>query len=584
MIESILFCLFSICSLAGIILFPKSDSKQNLIVWISMAPLILLCVDALIAGAINLFSIPVNIVSMAIVNALLSIMCFVYMVHRKKRQQYTFSIIDLVAIVVCLAVVIICGYIQFGPELNIHYATSDPSVHLSMTLNIVNTGNVSSMYLAHFAIAMAIEVAMPFLPVTQYYMVFIICDLLFFFMSGTIFYSVVKRFANSLLASLIAIFFMLFYLLAYPLNNMVYGFCYLGVSITIVGLLCFGISLYLEKGVSNWCSILLCSLALFGLIITYALFAPFVYIATFIIFVLVFRKEGKVFCRRNWALMAVLFVPALFFGFVYTYLGIFASSELTVSGAIGLEGAIYRDLYSNFVIIGPLLVYALYHSVKTKEFSFETVLFFVLLVTMLIALLLGLFGYVSSYYFYKFYYLMWFVCSFLAVQGILLLVKTNVKQFVVAYCAVWLLVIFQAVSGLDVKINNKNEIFNPQVKSWEYLNIYRFNLDRMQEDTAMPKDLLALFERALEHQDQEEVVPLVSDWMDIYWYQAITNQPMEEFYSWKIPSSTFIENLEESAYIAVVSGSEAEALASTVIENSEIVYSNSIGYIIRVSN
>lgn len=582
MIESTLFCAFTLGIFFGIILVPKSDSKLNLITWLPIALLLLVCIDALAAALLSLLSIPVNIVSIAIFNAALSVVCFTYIFKIKKRQQYTVVMLDVVVLVVCLIVVLICGYIQFGTDLRLNFATSDPSMHLWDIVNIVNTETVSKMYLAYLPVALAIEVVAPVIPVLNYYSVFIVCEIFFLFLAAAVFYSVVRRYVSERRDYVIALFLTLFYVLAYPLNNTVFGFCYLGFAVTVIAMLCFGALLYTNREVSSWFSIGICSLALFGVIICYSLFAPFVYIATCIFFVVSFKRAGKILSRKNIIQIGVLFVPGIALGFIFAYLGLFGG-ELSATTAIAYEGFVYRDLYSNFVIVAPFFIYALYHLYKHKELSLEKVLFFVLLSTMIIALILGLQGSISSYYFYKFYYLMWLVCLVLATQGILILVRTGAKRLLATYCAVWFLVIFLAVSGFDSDLHNANIKFNQKAKAWEYLDIYAFNITEMRSDAAVPKDMLALFETAHNYQQDGDTVPLVADWNIVYWYQAITNQAMENYYTLTVPVPVYQENLMSNTYVAVISESDAESLADPVINDKEVVFSNSAGYIVKMN-
>lgn len=63
--------------------------------------------------------------------------------------------------------------------------------------------------------------------------------------------------------------------------------------------------------------------------------------------------------------LAVFLIPCIL-GFVYTYAGVFKDG-VTVSSAIVNEGACYRDLFSNFVIYIPLILFGFYAMCKKGD-------------------------------------------------------------------------------------------------------------------------------------------------------------------------------------------------------------------------
>lgn len=581
LLTSLFYVAMFLSAFFGILFIKKSNKVQNFVAWIPLSFILLICFDAFIAGIVGLISIPINIFSTAIINAILSVVLCFFIFNKKAKQSYTFVLFDAVALCFLGFLAAFCGMLQFGSNLDLGYATSDASIHLMNALRIVNSQEVSSMYLVRYFIAMMIEVVSPFMQVTAGYRVFIVCDIFFLFLSGAMFYSLVRRWASSLSVQIVILGLTVLYMLGYPLNNMVFGFSYLGAGVTVVAALIFVMGSFFHEDIHFWWALSTAMLLLFGLVISYSLFCPPVYFAVFLFLVFHLKEKGRFFTSKNIGTLLFLFLPPAILGFIYAYLGIFGST-VSVSGAIGTEGFVYRDLYSNFIIIAPFSVFAIFSFTRDRKRSLELILIFTLLFTMFLSLGLGLLGAISSYYFYKFYYLLWLLMFVFAAIGLAALLEKGVRVLVYSYCAVWISVMLLAVGGIDQKLHDKNILLNPQVKSWSYLDVYSFNLGQMKSGKTFPDETLELFNLAFAYAQEGSVVPLVSDWEQLYWYQAITNQEMGDYHSWVVAFDDYAQSLLRCEYVAVLADSEAEAMTENLFDGMDVIFRNSSGYIVKV--
>ena len=599
---SILFVFFTLSLNISLLLVKKSDSKLNIVVWIPVTLLLVICIDALFAGLINLVFLPVNLLSMTIVNAALTGACLVFMYRRKERQSYEAPWLDLVALGAFILVTAVCAYIQFGLGFNLNFGTSDPAAHLMNSWVIVDTGRISGMYLSHLPIALAIETATPFMAPTHYYQVFIIVEVFFLFLSAAVFYSAARRYASSRIASVTLIIMALLYMLGFPLNNLVFGFSYLGLSVTVVALVFFGIASYQKRDIYPWCSLTILMLALFALIISYALFVPAVFVAVLIFLVIIFKQQGRVFSKRNMAVLLYLFAPAIVLGYLYTYQGFFGDS-MQIGVALGLDGGVYRELYADFLFITPLLIYALFDSFRTKEHGFEDVLFPALFVMMLVGLIAGLAGLISAYYFFKFHYLMWLVAFLLATRGLIVLFSTKGagRNFAAVYCSSVLALMLFGATGIDKVIYRINERFNPmpslipeypaypgenspEAKSRLLFNIYVFNFYNIKTDSYISPGQIDLFEEAYRLTDNR-YVPIVAATGDQFsWYHAITLQEISSDFPYGLDSDALTTKLKKSEYFVVLLGAEEEKSLEPLISRGEIIFENSEGSLVKLGN
>lgn len=581
MILSGFYCLSYIVLFLGLLFVKKSEKDQNPVIWLPIILFATLILGALFAGLFSLISIPVNLVSSSLTNVTIGAVFFFFIIKKKKLQRFRCEMFDILILFILFATSLACAFLQFGTSFELNYATSDPAAHLWCAMQIVETGHVSGMYLVHYIASLFIQAAIPFIGITNSYMPFIVAEVFVFFLSGAVLYSVVGGWLKSSFMKFCVAGLIVLYMLAYPFNNMLFGFGYLGMGVTSTILLIFALNLYLGKHVNRCFGLLLIMLGLLGLSISYSLFMPSVYLATFLVLLFHFRKEGKVFSKKTIFNLLIIFGLPAAFGLYYALFGMFGDGHNSVSGQLGREGYIYRDLYSNFVIIAPFILYALAHSIHGRKLSVETIFFLVNLAVMLVVFVLGITGKASSYYYYKFYYLMWPFAMMLAISGFIYLAEKT-RTAVVSYCLVWILIMLFAVSGIDQKLNENYYYYNPQVRSWSYLDIYHFNLDQSRMEATYGLDAIELAKQADVLRKNNDSIPVVGKISDVYWYEAITNQNLEEYYPWYSEPSVYPEKLRETSYVTIMPSPEEPGLVAASFTDSEVVFSNGAGYIIKV--
>lgn len=260
-------------------LAPKTSDSQSVVIWLPVSFILLLCYDAFFVAFLSIVNIPVNLISSSCINILACGFLAWYIHKRGTKQIYHTQIVDYIALVLCVLIAVICGYFQFGAGPDIRYLTSDPAVHFQGAMAIVDTGVVKTMYLAWYFIAMCIEAASSFLPVALYYKVFLLCDVFFLFIGSAMLYSLIARMSHGSFFTIFTFALMILYTLGYPLTGMLFGFCYLGVGVSVCAAILFIIRLMGDGSLNKRWSDVLVMLGIYGAL--YLLFVVYPYYVSY---------------------------------------------------------------------------------------------------------------------------------------------------------------------------------------------------------------------------------------------------------------------------------------------------------------
>lgn len=550
------------------------------IVLVGGAAAIFACISILSAVGIR-YSIAEN----AILNCILAAAAF--LIGSRKEKEKTTVILadrgDLLALATVTFVAAGCAYAQFGFPFSINFSTSDPANHLYASLEIANGGDVNGQFFTHLLCACSILVFEPLIGSTSSYVVFIAVEVSLLWLAGLSFYSMlVFLLPKHAIASVVIT---ALFMLGYPLNNLVFGFSYLGASVTVVSLCLAIVPIYANKDRSQngW---LLLPLFLYALMITYTLFVPAVYFAIFL-YILITRAKQGVPIRRILIEEVKLFVFPVLMGFLFSYLPMFTSSS--PSGAIAVEGYIFRDLYSSFVFIAPLFVYGIYSEFKRGQCSFCLVLLVCMIAFALVLLLGGVFGKVSSYYFFKCHYLLWMLLfAFVAVGVDAALSKS--PGFLISYTFVYAFLFSIFITGVDQKLSSARPLFNPSPASAAFVPfVYRFNLEQVKS-SAIADDIVELITQSDVLGADGSKVAILGDDSITYWFRALTLQEQDGYW-WQtslddqkviLDGAEYVLVLDYEGSLALGSGENYYLIRDYAYSLGEVCYGNEKGVIIKI--
>ena len=536
---------------------------------------------------INVIHIPVNLVTFGIFDLVAAVYFWLPVYKKKETQKYIYGIVDVIfLILVVVAVVWFARNRYYGFHLSINYKTVDPAPRFREAMDFVNDQSISRMFYAQVVNGTMIELLAPFERVDYYYRFYVLSDVVQLLMSGVMFFGVIRKYIKGKFLAAAGVIASLIFLLGYPLNSTIYGFTYLGMSLTLVAMLFVVTDLFMEERLTKWFHIFLLMLGCHAMFQCYALFMPVTYLAIiFAIFLKQYRKKILISKDTVVTCLAVFLFPCIS-GLWYTYMDVFVKDDVSVGSAISAEGAIYRDLYSNFLPFLPLAIYGfvkLIQSRKNKMISWFAPFF--------AAFTLGMFGLayhnrsVSTYYLYKDYYMLWLIVCALAFYGVYRMTK-EARAVTACYIGTWAFVLLFYVSGLENRIYNNNNLFMDSIKGPQYNDLVCFNLNTMKEPPyAEPRMAMAhyIYEELLETGKTDKPVPCAYNDDQFYWYEGVTNQRLSDYMYWKSDYDTFKENLEENCdYVSVMIDSRIYVDNQEYFDSMEKVFENEIGFVAKV--
>lgn len=572
---------FTVC-MSGIFKIRKSDNVLYGAAWIPVSALLVTFYQCLFAALGTVLHIPVNLFTVGIADGLLGFVFWYCIMKKKWIQHYQYEIIDVMMWVVLTVAIGLFAYHRYGLDMHIHYLSIDPAQHLKSAMDTAIGQRVYAMFYACFHNGLLIQLLAPFRDPTRYYQIYVLGDVLHLLLAGLMFYGVIRQYLKDRFLKVASIIVTLIYINGYPANSTIFGFTYLGMCVTIIGCTIVVVDAFVRDEVYKWMGIAFITLCCLGIFECYVLFMPVLFFSIFFCLLYKQYKFAKLISMDTIKICLGTFLVPTLIGLYFTYNGIFGSNGTTVSSAISQEGGIYKDLFSNFVLILPLALLGYYYLLKEKK---KHILLFVfpLLACFILALFtLGMVEKVSSYYFYKNYYLLWLIVFVLAFIGLTYLEKKS-RLLVTFGVFIWLFVLYVGTSCIETRIGNKNNRYITNNNSYAFCDIYIFNRDA-KAAMAYSGSKLKIYQYAMrELMDTDVYIPLAGSWEDYFWMEAITNQRNRDFEYWNTGEDTFFENLKNVDYVMVLEDSDIYQKHSKYFGKLEKVFENESGFVAKVN-
>jgi len=595
---SIFYSLSFIITYGTILFFPKTEKKQNLVTGLALSVVIYECMIAFTAAVINVVHIPVNLVSLGLINLLIDAFLILQMKVEGKRQQYTIDVYEIIFSILLIAVVLYIANVHYGLNtLAWNYRASDPGARYYEAIQFVKTQKISRMFFAQLVNGSLMAMLSPFVKFDYWYKIYVLGDILQLILSGFVFYGVAKNWLQKKdhFAQLLTIIASFIYLLGYPLNSTFYGFTYLGMSLYMIAAMVILTDTFLRKeyvsvgkisGQVN--GILLLMIFCHALFQCYVLFMPAVFLAMGLAFLLRQFKDKKLFSVNTLVTGLGIFLIPIILGFYYTYMDVFVKDDVTVGNALAAKGAIYKDFYSNFLFFVPIALFALYVLYKKRENSFLawfTPIFAVFILGMFLV------GYktekVSAYYYYKNYYLMWMVVFLLIVYAIANLDGDGRKTTVFYLCS-WAFVAVLFYAGIENKIEERNPLYIADNKSMRYNDLMAFNKDTLTKAHYSDQKMELIhyvYDNLMENGESETPIPVCSTQDEVYLYRAMTWQTLEDFEYWRSHEADdhyFLSVAADCEYACVFTDCDLYTVHQEFWDQLDVIYENGAGRIVKI--
>lgn len=568
------------------LLLPRSKKSQNLLVSLPIAIIAYEGYLCLIAGLMTMFHIPVSNNSISIINLVCIAGMVFFFIKKRQFQSYIVKTLDVVFLLLLAAAVLYVFVDRFTSDLLIAFETSDPATHLKNTMNMINNRAVSGMYIGQLINGMFIESLTNIFSGAFIYKSFILQYGINFFMAGYMFWAAMQGFCKNILMRILCFIVTLIYLFGYPYNDFLFGFVYLQMTVTMVCYLFATVQIFLSDNGNIYFYCALMSVGCLGVSIGYTLFAPAVYIS---VLCCIFYKayQGKwLFREKRKIIFSNIFIKVALSVFLLPtiltiYFLIIKSSTKYIS-ALNLEGYIYRNLYSDFLLYIVLATYGMIYSFKKRKINYFSFLYPVLSIYALYFLIQMLSDNVSTYYFYKFNFLTWLVVLGLFVVGLSEIME---EQKILSYCMIayiGLLCIVQ-FSQFEITWNGKDSLYMPYTDAKAFFRIFSQNKICEERRSQIPEGLIEVCDIVNKNSLNMDEQPLfIANYTYFYWYEALTNQRFPK----KYVQTSSKDLLEQYIYgmhgkTAIIEKDSKGLEKYQIFIDSYTVYENDYAYIIQ---
>lgn len=575
-----------------LLFYPKSERREDLFAQVTLAVLTIMEAHTL-WGYITLevLDIGFELDYYARYNICFALTILLYWIIVKGKRVQKFSAKPHMWITAGLlfAVTVFIGMWRYGPKLNLFaYCSSDSAGHLiniEKLFQFNDIKDIESRYFLHLNEALFFQCVARWVQPMSYYRVFLICELGFFFASGAIFYTLIQKDMKLKYSIIAGVVFVFLYILGYPFNNLLYGYEYLGASVTIAGHIIYLLERLIEQKKIQWDILFMVILACFAMYHCYSL-----------LFIGVLAGVGISYLahlvQRPTVLKGAIFLMAVL-GIVVKIEPLYAYWE-TMICKLGTDAAMYRDLWSNILWMFPFLILGIVKCIKSRKQDIVVWMFIGILGTMGVFLWYMWQKQVSSYYYYKFYFLMWLLVLYITYIGIVNMPQRYGKGIIIYIVTVSLVVMVSSIGNLQQTENRGNveTYLDVYVKNWGIFWGKSSNMDRQRQEL--------FYAAAQKASETGGVVPYIGSW-EAYWgdyYYGLTNQISEEVgdiqrwcVKYRYPEKGdainhtlqvyIYDRYDYVPYIMVERNSEAYWYGIGYYSTLEVAYENEYGFIYK---
>lgn len=589
--------LISSAFLVTVFLLYKKDIKDKNF-WRSFAIAIVSyeCYLCLLAGLMAMIHIPVDVFSISFVNIICATSILFRIMRQKNIQKYYLRIDDSLFIIFFTIFIICIFFRRFTPDLKIIFETSDPGVHLRMAMDFVNSKTVNNMYIGQLLDGLFIESLMGIFDGELVYKSFIIQRGINLYVSGIMFWAVVQKDDQGITMRLVTYAVTLVYILDYPYNDFLYGFVYLQMTITVICYLIGIMQDYMEAETNIWTYGLLIGAGCLSIGIGYTLFAPPVYISIFVLVVYKAFREKWLFSNNKLIInkrfifcnLTIFLLPSILtLWFILIAPRLNNGSFPQIGNSLRVEGGIYRNLYSDFVLYSIPAVYGIIYGIRSKKINLLSFLCPIFGLYYFLFLYRMLSNEISTYYFYKLNYLLWMIILVAFTIGIAEFFRHDKILFITYISGVTLLVsIF--FTNVENFYQEKNSYYMGYTNSNALFRVFECNKNFLDNSIQtihqgfIPQGLVDISHNVLNMNPREKMI-FIGHWMHLYWYEALTGQRLEANISHE-PYEKVIEDYKNGTYgeYAVVRKDDFGDFGvyqQYILDN--IIYESDYAYIIK---
>ena len=571
---------------ALIMLLPKTKEKTNFIKTVAITVICFFAYNTFICYLLNFINIPITLFSLFIVNIVINILLLCIIIKKKEIQKYKIEKRDVITFGILLIIVLICIGVNFRNLTRIRYISMESVQHYkaarefseNTTLFDKATENTSTskshMPMGYVNVGILFKVFRPLIGVVSLYKIYILFEAVIYLLTGMMFFYLIEKICKERKQFVIGILFSIVYLIGYPLNSLICGFHYL-----LIGILYFTSILYIMKEIiipekiNFTYSVIILMLLNIGLIFSYALFCPMIYLAEFAYFIYKYKKD-----KNKKKFMIFTIITLILTGLMGCDIILYQRFKEIGATGIALEGWIYKNDWYNIILFIPFTIYYLLKLLK-KENIFQKCLL-VFFVIFIIVLTIGKHMEIcSSYYYYKNSYILWVLVLYTALKSMINLINKKsiwediIKVFTIFYIA--LLIISILSMKTYIKVEGKTDENISTIMEIFTLNATNMNVDASfiseEEIEAMKK-----FETIAESNWREkDLLLLLPSPTQTLWTRALTGYEGAGNPNIEIYINEWNDNNKYKYLMLLTTREPYEIVKGKIkLDNTQIIYQN----------
>lgn len=536
-----IYILSSLILLILTILIKKSNNKLNIIINIMFTIVGFLAYQLIICLIFSSLNIPIDFLYISIFNILITIV-FAIFIKKNGIQKFYFNKIDCIITIVLTILVAFIANKQFDGLEKIKYFSTDASIHylaskeFSQNVKLLNETETTQTYkqmlpMLYTNVGLAFKAIEPIIGEINLYKIYIVFDVLIFWLIGITFYFIVKRAIKNTRGYVLVLAITIIYLLGYPLNNLVTGFGYLGFCLVFINLIILVMQNIKRQDVLKQFKLLVLLVLNLAVMFSYNIFTVLIYLSEFIYFINLSKKQNNKKIIID--ILITLVVPGVL-GIIY-----FILPNISAIKAITLEGYIYQNMWSNFVLFIPFILYYMY---KVQKSDFNIILFIVCLVCILIFFIATKYKIISEYYAYKTFYVFWGIVIVLCFYGMMEFASKSNKKLIISttFLITYILGIFLVTENRNIHIKKKEDeslvsCFDIYCINKQLMNL-RMELNKNELDAIKYVELNDLLN--IEKQN----ILFISDYIQDAWIRVLLNYGNREG---KIEENNYVQQIQK---------------------------------------
>lgn len=513
----------------------KSENKLNIILQTIINIVIILVYNIFICYTLNIIKIPINLISLSIINIIASISLGMKIYKDKGIQKYFIDKKDIVFVLLITIIIGIVAYKNFGFPFNIKYETSDPYIHARAAilfseeqtlLNNIDDGIIkfnNFMPGAYINCGLIMKVCNNIIDPIDKYQIFIGFSIFMFYMTALSMYALCT--SDNKTTKLISFICTLLFALGYPLNSMLFGFEYLSMLILVAVATLYIVKNYKQYNINKYLIIIEMFLLNLAIFMSYYLFVPLMYGIEIVVFLANKKTDKqKLITKNNLIILFITVILPSIMGLIYLILPQFINTpNNTVVDVAKLDGTIYRNYFSNIMLQIPFIFFIMYKEAKEKnKLSNMTIATLITIIfTMLAFLAMKATTIISSYYIAKIYYVLWIFTIYMLNESLIYISNKSQIKSAITLGIYLILITISFITNKDIKINFE------KIKSQENLTtisqIYNVNLDIIKNSQIdYSYDEIQLLKIAREKMEFNEKTEIIGRFEHIYWTYSIT--------------------------------------------------------------